>query len=186
MAPSSGGHLQGWQPSRIITIVLVLNSSSARVAPHREPWWGGCSKSSKKQRPWREHVPPLEESRWDILLVAEGYRWARGQGMSLYLLVDPAWNRWPWEAWPEGSRARARVCVVVRLSVTPRTTARQAPLSMGFSRQEYWGGLLFPSPRDLPDPGIEPGSPTLQADSLPSEPAEKPQVTNSKGSISCY
>ena len=111
MAPSSGGHLQGWQPSRIITIVLVLNSSSARVAPHREPWWGGCSKSSKKQRPWHEHVPPLEESRWDILLVAEGYRWARGQGMSLYLLVDPAWNRWPWEAWPEGSRAHARVCV---------------------------------------------------------------------------
>ena len=84
------------------------------------------------------------------------------------------------------SRAHACVCVLVRLSVTPRTTARQAPLSMGFSRQEYWGGLLFPSPRDLPDPGIEPGSPTLQADSLPSEPAEKPQVTNSKGSISCY
>ena len=47
--------------------------------------------------------------------------------------------------------------------------ARQAPLSMGFSRQEYWSGLLFPSP-DLPDPGIEPGSPILQADSLPSEP----------------
>ena len=43
------------------------------------------------------------------------------------------------------------------------------PLSMGFSRQEYWGGLRFPSPRDLPDPGIKPGSPTLQADSLLSE-----------------
>ena len=78
--------------------------------------------------------------------------------------------------------ARVCVCVLVRLSVTPRTIARQAPLSMGFSRQEYWGGLLFPSSRDLPDPGIEPGSPTLQADSLPSEPAEKPQVTDSKGS----
>ena len=52
----------------------------------------------------------------------------------------------------------------------PVTVARQAPLSMGFSRQEYWSGLLFPSPGDLPDPGIEPGSPTLQADALPSEP----------------
>ena len=45
----------------------------------------------------------------------------------------------------------------------------QAPLSMGFSRQEYWSGLPFPSPGDLPDPGIEPGSPALQADSLSSE-----------------
>ena len=41
---------------------------------------------------------------------------------------------------------------------------------MGFSRQEYWSGLPFPSPGDLPDPGIEPGSPALQADALPSEP----------------
>ena len=47
--------------------------------------------------------------------------------------------------------------------------ARQAPLSMGFSRQEYWSGLPFPSPEDLHDPRIEPGSPALQADSLPSE-----------------
>ena len=49
--------------------------------------------------------------------------------------------------------------------VTPWTVACQAPLSMGFSRQEYWSGLPFPSPGDLPDPGIEPGSPTLQAES---------------------
>ncbi|KAM7230968.1 hypothetical protein CapIbe_018458, partial [Capra ibex] len=46
----------------------------------------------------------------------------------------------------------------VRLSVTPWTLARQAPLSMGFSRQEYWSGLPFPSPGDLPDPGIDPAS----------------------------
>ena len=44
---------------------------------------------------------------------------------------------------------------------------------MGFSRQEYWSGLLFPSPGDLPNPGFEPGSPTLQADALPSEPPGK-------------
>ena len=49
------------------------------------------------------------------------------------------------------------------------TVACQAPLSMGFSRQEYWRGLPFPSPGDLPNPGIEPGCSALQADSLPTE-----------------
>ena len=47
-------------------------------------------------------------------------------------------------------------------------------MSMEFPRQEYWSGLLFPSPADLPDPGIKPGSPMLQADTLPSEPPGKP------------
>ena len=61
-------------------------------------------------------------------------------------------------------------------SVNPWTVARQAPLSMGFSRQEYWSGLPFPSPGDRPNPGIKPGSPALQADSLPSEPAGRPQL----------
>ena len=51
--------------------------------------------------------------------------------------------------------------------VTPWTVACQAPLSMGFSRQEYWSGLPCPPPGDLPDPGAETGSPALQADSLP-------------------
>ena len=58
--------------------------------------------------------------------------------------------------------------------VTPWTTAYQAPLSMGFSRQEYWSGLSFPTPEDLPDPGIKPGSPALQAESLPSKLPGKP------------
>ena len=58
-------------------------------------------------------------------------------------------------------------------SVTPRIVARQAALSMEFSRQEYWSGLPFPSAEDLPNPGIKPGSPALQADSLPSEPQGK-------------
>ena len=51
--------------------------------------------------------------------------------------------------------------------------SHQASLSMGFSRQEYWSRQPFPSPGDLPDPGIEPGSPALQADSLPPEPLGK-------------
>ena len=54
------------------------------------------------------------------------------------------------------------------------TVAYQGPLSMGFPKQEYWSGLLFPSPGDLPNPGIKPGSPTLWADALPSEPPGKP------------
>ena len=58
----------------------------------------------------------------------------------------------------------------VRLFAAPQTVAYQALPSMGFSRQEYWSGLPFPSPEDLPDPGIEPRSPTLWADALPSEP----------------
>ena len=57
---------------------------------------------------------------------------------------------------------------------TPWTVAHKGPLSMGFSRQEYWSGLSFPSPGDLPDPGIEPMSPALQADSLPTELGGKP------------
>ena len=57
----------------------------------------------------------------------------------------------------------------VRLFETPWTVAYQAPPSMGFSRQEYWIGLPFPSPGDLPNTGIEPRSPALQADALPPE-----------------
>ena len=57
----------------------------------------------------------------------------------------------------------------------PWTVPYQAPPSMGFSRQEYWSGLPFPSPGNLPDPGMEPRSPALQEDSLPSEPPGKPR-----------
>ena len=63
----------------------------------------------------------------------------------------------------------------VQLFATPWTVAYQAPLSMGFSRQECWSGLPFPSPGDLPNPGIEPGSLALRADTLPSEPPGKPK-----------
>ena len=62
----------------------------------------------------------------------------------------------------------------VRLFATAWTVAYQAPPSMGFSRQEYWSGLPFPSPGDLPNPGIKPRSPALQGDALTSEPPGKP------------
>ena len=70
------------------------------------------------------------------------------------------------------------VVVLVAMScltlVTPWPEAHQAPLSVGFSRQEYWSELPFPSPGDLPNPGIEPGSPALQVNSLPTGPPGQP------------
>ena len=65
----------------------------------------------------------------------------------------------------------------VRLFAIPWTVAHQAPLSMAFSRKEYWSGKPFPSPGDLPDPELKPRSPTLQEDSLLSETPGKPIVT---------
>ena len=61
----------------------------------------------------------------------------------------------------------------VQLFATLWTVAYRGPPSMGFSRQEYWSGLPFPSPGDRPNPGIKPGSPILQADSLSTEPPGK-------------
>ena len=66
---------------------------------------------------------------------------------------------------------------VMSNSATPWIVAHQAPLSVGFSRQEYWNGLPCPPPGDLPNPGVKSGSPTLLADSLPSEPPGKPKNT---------
>ena len=73
-------------------------------------------------------------------------------------------------------KVKVKLLSHVRLFATPWTVAYQAFPSMGFSRQECWSGLPFPSPRDLPHLGFEPGSPTLQADTLPSEPPGKPIV----------
>ena len=71
------------------------------------------------------------------------------------------------------------MCVLVTqlgLFATPWAIAHQAPLSMEFSRQEYWSGLPFPSPGDLPSPGNEPESPALHTDALPSELLEKQSI----------
>ena len=73
----------------------------------------------------------------------------------------------------------AKCCLTL---ATPWTVACQAPLSTGFSRQEYWSGLPFPSPGDLPDPGIEARSPSLQTDSLLTELRKKPRIFH-KGKI---
>ena len=72
------------------------------------------------------------------------------------------------------SESESEVLSCVQLFAAPWTVAHQAPPSMEFSRQEYWSGLPFPSPRDLPHPGIEPRPPALWADALPSEPPGNP------------
>ena len=79
--------------------------------------------------------------------------------------------------WLVGSSQKVKVKSLsyVRLFAIPWTVAHQGALSMGFSRQGYWSGLPIPSPADLPDPGIESGSPALQEDALPSELPGKPR-----------
>ena len=66
----------------------------------------------------------------------------------------------------ENPKVKVKLLSPVPLFATPWTVAYQASPSMGFSRQEYWSGLPFPSPGDLPDPGIKPQSPALEADAL--------------------
>ena len=78
----------------------------------------------------------------------------------------------------------AALCLITQLCPTlcdPMTATHQAPLSLGFSRQEYWSGLPCPPPGDLPNPGIEPRSLTLQADSVLSQPPGKPMNTGVGG-----
>ena len=83
-----------------------------------------------------------------------------------YNTVEHGKMRWKW-------KLAAQSCPTL---CEPTDYSRQAPLSTEFSRQECWNGLPFPSPGDLPDPGIELRSPTLQVDSLPCEPPGKPQM----------
>ena len=85
----------------------------------------------------------------------------------------------PWVAKVSEITCNIGTCVLssfshIRLFATLWTLAHQAPPSMEFSRQQYWSGLPFPSPGDLPNPGIEPRSPALHADALPSERPGKP------------
>ena len=108
---------------------------------------------------------------WRSLVLWVGERVSAGAATSLRL---PVGGHLPWgkgKLAQLGGREKVKVKSLsrVRLFAVPWTVAHQAPLSMGLRRHEYWSGLPFPSPGDHPDPGIKPGSPTLQADALPSE-----------------
>ena len=150
------------------TIILTLN------------WWGNSGAERRhslslvisKARPWvpyilhtvlccGEGLAPgqcgLQRESRPVLWVAENF--------SLYAFFKTKKSLSFW-LFGGGGCLIAKLCSTL---VTPCTVACQAPLSMRFSRQEYWSGLPFPSPGDLPNPGIEPRSPALQADSLPTE-----------------
>ena len=90
----------------------------------------------------------------------------------VHWIVDAIQPLYP--LWPPSPLCVYSVASVVSDSVTLWTVARQAPLSTGFSRHEYWSGLPCPAPGDHPDSAIKPASPTLQANSLPNEPPGKP------------
>ena len=95
------------------------------------------------------------------------------------LLLKPycmAVHSYRYSGFPEGESVKCESFSLVLLFATPGTVAYQAPLSKGFSKQEYWSGLHFPPTGDLPDPGIGRWSPALQVDSLPSEPSGKPSL----------
>ena len=122
---------------------------------------------------------PYGENGW-IKLKMTGYGPIRMEVTGTYIVL------WPQPSLVQTSRSSTTIWASilvkkvkvkslsrVRLFATPWTVAYQASPSMGFSRQEYWSGLPFPSPGHLPDPGIEPGSPALQADALTSEPPGK-------------
>ena len=88
-----------------------------------------------------------------------------------------------WWGQPVVIKTRVKVKVAQKCPAlcNPMDCSPQAPLSMEFSRQKYWSGYPFPSSRDLPDPGIKPGSPALQAGSLPSEPPRKTRLIQQTG-----
>ena len=103
-----------------------------------------------------------------LLLCSEPSRPSAETGRMLQLELSPRAGSWSDNYSEEESESVS--CSVVSDSVTLGNVARQAPPSMELSRQEYWSGLPFPSPGDLPDSGTKPRSPALQADSLPPEP----------------
>ena len=84
---------------------------------------------------------------------------------------------------PKYVKVKVKLLSHVRLFATPWAVAYKASLSVGFSRQEYWSALPFPSPGDLPDPGIKPRSPALEADTLTSEPPGKPKCAGAAKSL---
>ena len=147
------------------------------MATHQAPSSLGFSRQEHWSRlPFPSPMHESEKGKWSCSVVSDSSRlhglqptrllcpWdfpgkSTGVGCHCLLQMKPEWVK---------SLSR------VRLFATPWTIAYQAPQSMEFSRQEYWSGLPFPSLGDLPNRGIKPRSPTLQADALPFKPPGKP------------
>ena len=158
-------------------------------------WGPGAEKSSS----WNIYMKGQPDSKWGCSLncYMQKFRvqrtiwsWNYSLGSSLTSTVSKVlrwWVQMPWKrvqrekngtSWLGKSKWKSLSCVSDS-SWPHRLGACQAPLSMWFSRPEYWSGLPFPSPEDLSDPETEPRSPSIQADPLPSEPPGKPPFKNS-------
>ena len=113
----------------------------------------------------------LEEMLWPTYHIKKQRHYFTRKDLSSQSYGFSSSHVWMWKLdYKTAEKVKVKLFSHVQLFGTPWTIAYQASLSIGFSRQEYWSGLPFPSPGDLPNPGIEPGSPALQADTLPSEP----------------
>ena len=136
------------------------------------PW--GRKESDKTERLRQHklfsHIFKRYSNYWEHSWEREEERQRENTGIRLHLIlcIQRVWNT------ALHMTVKVKSLSRVQLFVTPWTVAHQAPPSMGFSRQEYWSGLPFPSPGNLPNSGIEPGSPAFQADALTSEPPGKP------------
>ena len=139
------------------TMTVANQAPLSMGFPRQEPW-SGLSIPFSRGSSWpRDHTHVLY-----VFALASGF-----------LTTSTTWEA------QIGIQSEVKSLSRVRFFATPWTVAYQAPPSMGFSRQEYWSGLPFPSPEDLPSPGIEPVSPALQTNgTLPSEPPGKPRYTN--------
>ena len=165
MLPGSQGSSPGSsttvcaQPPPQVSAASILGATRQRLIPISvgslwlsigdRPWVGRRSQGAEawiRAAGQRKKIP--------------GHAGSRGSGWT----ISPARLR-------QGlARKKVKSLSHIQIFATPWTVACQIPLSMGFFRQEYWSGLPFPSPGDLPNPGMETGSPALQGDSLPSEP----------------
>ena len=127
---------------------------------------------------WLSLAPPRERENWGVL----GHLVIMWQRCKFLHSTHALQCQWGWGhssfygVWSKAGVecVHAQLLSHVQLFAPLWTVACQAPLSMGFPGQEYWSGLPFPSPDNLPDPGVKPRSPAWQADSLPSEPPGKP------------
>ena len=133
--------------SNSATLWTVALQAPLSIGFSRQEYWSGV--------PCPQGIFPTQTLNWNLL------HWQAGS-----LPLAPPY--FPWK------KVKVKSLGYVQLFTTPWTVAYQAPLSMGFSRQECQSGLPFPSPGDLPHSGIELRSPTLPADALPSEPPGKP------------
>ena len=125
----------------------------------------GEQQTKKESLSWQGQLTLIMRRRWGLLLYKRDRKTTVNSPFDTLLFKVKM--KWKW-----------KLLSHVQLCVTPWTVARQAPLSVEFFRQEYWGGLPFPSPADLPKPGTEPRSPALQADSLLPEPPGKALLPN--------